>query len=261
VKIHFTKYQGTGNDFIVVDNREMKYRLQTSQIVALCDRHFGIGSDGLIMIEPPQKEGEDFYMNFYNPDGSSSFCGNGSRCAVHFASSLGIIESNCRFSAIDGPHEAYLNQSIIGVKMKNVHEIIQKGEHSFYLNTGSPHYVALVSSVEKLDLVQAALPVRHHEDFAPGGINVNFIEKLSAQDIRMRTFERGVEAETLSCGTGVTAAALVFAKMNNLHEEIRVETRGGELSVSFEVNDHNEFFNIFLKGPAKSVFSGVIDIL
>lgn len=261
MKIHFTKYQGTGNDFIVVDNREMKYRLQTSQIVALCDRHFGIGSDGLILIEPAQNDGEDFYMNFYNPDGSSSFCGNGSRCAVHFAASLGMIKDNCRFFAIDGPHEAYLTQNTIGVKMKNIHEIIQKAEHAFYLNTGSPHYVALVSDVEKLDLVKAALPLRHHEDFAPCGTNVNFIEQLSSQSIRMRTFERGVEAETLSCGTGVTAAALVFAKINNLHNEVKVDTRGGELSVSFEVNNNNEFFNIFLKGPAMSVFSGTIDIL
>jgi len=244
-----------------MDNREMKYRLQTHQIVALCDRHFGIGSDGLIMIQPAQNDGEDFYMNFYNPDGSSSFCGNGSRCAVHFAASLGIIEDSCRFSAIDGLHEAYIIQNTIGVKMNNVQEIIQKSDNAFYLNTGSPHYVALVSDVEKLDLVQAALPVRHHEDFAPGGTNVNFIEQLSPQGIRMRTFERGVEAETLSCGTGVTAAALVFAKINNLRSEVKVDTRGGKLSVSFEVNNHNEFFNIFLKGPAKSVFSGAIDIL
>jgi diaminopimelate epimerase len=145
--------------------------------------------------------------------------------------------------------------------MKNVQTIIQKGDLAYYLHTGSPHYVALVTNVEQLNLIEAALPIRHHQDFVPGGTNVNFIELRSAQSVRMRTFERGVEAETLSCGTGVTAAALVFAKMNNIRDEVKVETRGGELSVSFEVNDQNEFFNIFLKGPATSVFSGTIEIL
>jgi diaminopimelate epimerase len=261
VSIEFTKYHGTGNDFIMIDNRDLRFDLNSQQIQHLCDRHFGIGSDGLILIEPPRHHGQDFYMNFYNPDGSSSFCGNGSRCAVKFASELGMIAESCSFAAIDGPHEATLSKNEIAVKMKDVYEIVHRGDGAYFLNTGSPHYVQIVRSVEQIDIHSEAKPIRYHEDFAPSGTNVNFIEKLSNNMIRMRTFERGVEDETLSCGTGVTAAAIVFAIHEQLDGEIQVHTRGGELAVSFDKNIKNHFSNIFLKGPAKKVFSGTISVL
>ncbi len=245
----------------MIDNRDLRVDLNSQQIQRLCDRHFGIGSDGLILIEPPRHQGHDFYMNFYNPDGSSSFCGNGSRCAVKFASELGLFSSSCIFAAIDGTHEAFLRGKEIAVKMKDVHEIIDRGRGTYFLNTGSPHYVEITKNVEQLDIHSKAKPIRYHEDFAPSGTNVNFIEEIATSKIRMRTYERGVEDETLSCGTGVTAAAIVYASHHQNHGEVSVITRGGELAVSFDKSSGNHFTNIFLKGPATRVFSGVIHIV
>ncbi len=245
----------------MIDNRDMRFDLNSQQIQRLCDRHFGIGSDGLIMIEPPRHQGQDFYMNFYNPDGSSSFCGNGSRCAVKFASELKMFSDSCTFAAIDGNHNATIDGDMIAVKMKDIFEIIERGGGAYFLNTGSPHFVKFMAGVERMDIHSEAKPIRYHEDYAPCGTNVNFIEKITKNTLRMRTFERGVEDETLSCGTGVTAAALVFALHEQMDGEIRVLTRGGELAVSFDKNANNHFTNVFLKGPATKVFSGSISDL
>lgn len=258
--IAFEKYHGTGNDFIMIDNRLGTLSLSMYEVQQLCDRHFGIGSDGLILIEAPRNTGEDFYMNFYNPDGSSSFCGNGSRCAVMFAKNLGIERATFRFSAIDGPHEAQIEGDMVAVKMRDVVAVEQKSHETYFLHTGSPHAVVYVdNNLDTLDLASRALPIRHHQDYAPGGTNVNFVEALRSDAIRMRTFERGVEAETLSCGTGVTAAALVHGSINE-KQQIEINTRGGVLHVRFEKKGASSFQNIFLIGPAQTVYSGHIHL-
>ena len=258
--ISFEKYHGTGNDFIMIDNRSGALKLSQEQVQFLCDRHFGIGSDGLILIESPQNAGEDFYMNFYNPDGSSSFCGNGSRCAVMYAKNLGIIRDTYKFSAIDGAHEAQVEDHLVAVKMRDVVSIENRGNESYFLHTGSPHVVAYVKdNLNELFLEAAALPIRHDSMYAPGGTNVNFIESLSPDAISMRTFERGVEGETLSCGTGVTAAALVHGSLNG-KQQVEIKTKGGILQVRFQMSSPNTFQNIFLIGPAQSVYSGQIHL-
>lgn len=255
----FFKYHGTGNDFILVDNRNGAFRPDAAVVRRLCDRHFGIGSDGLILIELPVKEGEDFYMNFYNPDGSSSFCGNGSRCAVKFAAALGIEKDRVRFSAIDGSHEAETDGEIVSVKMRDVREIITRPQEEYFLHTGSPHVVKMVQGdVNTHSLQEVALPVRHHKDFQPAGTNVNLVLEEHPGSIAMRTFERGVEDETLSCGTGVTAAALVHGFRHPGIQSVTVMTRGGELKVTFEQIIPGTFQNIYLSGPAVAVYSGHI---
>lgn len=258
--IAFEKYHGTGNDFIMVDNRAGTIQLSPLQVQQLCDRHFGVGSDGLILIEEPKSSDEHFYMNFYNPDGSSSFCGNGSRCAVFFASKLGIRTDRFLFSAIDGRHEASIEGNLVSVKMRDVQSIQQVSANQFFVHTGSPHVIAYVSKgLSELALVEHALPIRHHEDYLPGGTNVNFIQQESNDRISIRTFERGVEDETLSCGTGVTAAALVHGAQHKMNH-ISVASRGGNLEVKFEGNTTEGFRNIFLIGPAQAVYSGIIHL-
>lgn len=260
MQISFFKYQGTGNDFVLVDNRKGKVNLTSEQIARLCHRRFGIGADGLILLET--EPGVDFRMIYYNSDGNtSSLCGNGSRCMIAFAKHLGIVDTKARFMASDGLHEAMLYEDgTIGVKMQDVKNI-EMGESFFFLDTGSPHYVKLVDGLADYDVYTEGKKIRNSPRFQDQGTNVNFIEKTD-EGLFVRTYERGVEAETFSCGTGVTASALVASikGLSTSRNSCEVKTLGGPLEVTFEkVLEHN-FYNIWLKGPAELVYTGEINI-
>ena len=253
--MNFVKYQGTGNDFIMLDNRDNTFTME-SEIPSLCDRRFGIGSDGLILIQ--SHPDSDFEMVFYNPDGSTSFCGNGSRCAVAFASSLGIIDTSCTFRAIDGLHDATIQNSQVSVKMADCKRP-EKVEDGLFIHTGSPHYVLTHDGIMSLDINMLGTQFRHREDlFGAGGTNVNLLEEDKRGSVFVRTFERGVEAETLSCGTGVTAAAICYGLQNKMNQ-IDVATKGGHLTVSFSENS-STITDIYLSGPADKVFEGSISL-
>ncbi|MEY3398928.1 MAG: hypothetical protein RL220_1522 [Bacteroidota bacterium] len=226
-------------------------------IVHICHRKWGVGSDGLILIEPSEKA--DFYVNFYNPDGSVSFCGNGSRCAMHFAYSEGICGSYAVFAAVDGMHTGEINGEQISISMRDV-KGIDKSQHGFVLDTGSPHLVIEHRGVEEAPLIDQARAIRYSPEYAAKGINVNLIEEVANDTLRMRTYERGVEDETLSCGTGVTAAALVFAETHPHLNMVKVITRGGELTVDLQRSDTRGFEKIKLSGPVKKVFSGEMEL-
>jgi diaminopimelate epimerase len=256
MKVRFCKYQGTGNDFIMLDNRSGELRPGIDQIVHLCDRRFGIGSDGLILIE--ETGFSDFYMNFFNPDGSQSFCGNGSRCAVRFAQSLGIIGNEGEFKAIDTKHDFTSDDRFVAIRMKNVLGI-EREKEDFVIHTGSPHYIIYTQDVDAIDLVAEAHKIRYSTRFAKEGINVNFVEE-HPDFLKVRTYERGVEAETLSCGTGVTAMALSYGFLHPELQAVRIETRGGALDVNFRNLGDGQFEDIWLKGPAQFVFEGEIEI-
>lgn len=205
--ISFFKYQGTGNDFVMIDNRENVFpKDDLSLITKLCDRRFGIGADGVILIE--NTESSDFEMVYFNPDGSQSLCGNGSRCAVMFANQLGIIEDKTKFMAIDGEHEAHIKEGRVHLLMHDVNEVEQIGE-DFLIDTGSPHYIKYVTDLDQKDMIAEGRAIRYSDRFKAAGVNVNLIEKQD-DGLKIRTYERGVEGETLSCGTGCTAAALAF---------------------------------------------------
>lgn len=254
MQLPFFKYEGTGNDFILLDNRLHRIVFTKAEIERLCHRHFGIGSDGLILLE--DSESTDFKMVFYNPDGSQSFCGNGSRCIVDFAFRIGIIGHQTRFEAIDGVHTGSLHDDgSITVSMKDVSEI-QHHETDWIIHTGSPHYIRFVEKLSDENILETGRLIRYSQPFKEQGINVNLVE-INHRGLECRTYERGVENETLSCGTGVTAVALA----SNLHIEkpspVKIKTRGGELSVSFTKNK-NGYKNILLTGPVKRVFKGEI---
>lgn len=257
MRIPFHKYHGTGNDFILVDNREGIFREDKETIQRLCDRHFGIGSDGLILIESDSEA--DFYMNFFNPDGSQSFCGNGSRCAVAFFHQVFPSKETIRFRAIDGMHSASVASGIVSISMSDVNEI-REAPDGWFLNTGSPHIIRFVDSLGELDIVKEARAIRYNERWKEKGVNVNFVSVTGSNRIRMRTYERGVEAETLSCGTGVTAAALAFHYLNKSDGRIEVETAGGRLSVLFVDDGSGLFREVQLIGPATPVFEGHVTI-
>ncbi|MCS6820309.1 MAG: diaminopimelate epimerase [Microscillaceae bacterium] len=253
--IYFHKYQGTGNDFIVIDNRSQTIRLNEQQIAFLCHRRFGIGADGLILIQ--SKPHYDFEMVYFNANGQEgSMCGNGGRCAVKFAQSLGIFEKRTTFWAIDGEHEAFIQQDSIHLLMQNVTEI-ERNSIFYFLNTGSPHYVQWVTNLQQFDVLTHGKSIRYNERFGEKGTNVNFIEQVGENQLFVRTYERGVENETYSCGTGVTAAALIAHIERNMQSPIQVQTLGGELAVSFEKHG-NSFTQIYLIGKAEKVFEGQI---
>ncbi|MDI1355898.1 MAG: diaminopimelate epimerase [bacterium] len=259
MNVDFHKYQGTGNDFILIDNRLKAVELSTEHIQFLCDRRFGIGADGLMLLE--KESGYDFKMVYFNSDGNqSSMCGNGGRCITAFAKQLGIIRDEARFLAIDGPHLALVEGDLISLKMQDVNQM-EQGSDYFFLNTGSPHYVKLVNDVEHTDVSTEGKNIRNSDRFKEEGTNVNFIERIN-DEVFVRTYERGVENETLSCGTGVTAAALVAALLgiSTGKNECMIRTLGGKLEVSFEKVLEQNFYNIWLKGPAQFVFSGNISI-
>ncbi len=256
----FYKYQGTGNDFIIADNRDNQYSLTTEQVHQLCNRRFGIGADGLMLLN--KRDGFDFEMKYYNADGrEGSMCGNGGRCIVKFAWHLGIHRDMYKFLASDGVHEAEIDfDGIVSLKMKDV-KTIRKFHGDYIVDTGSPHYIKLVSDVMLMDVYKKGYEIRHSKEFNDEGINVNFVEQESEADkIIVRTFERGVEDETYSCGTGVTAAALVCYHNENGFNDVEVKTLGGQLSVEFDRVDDDRFENIWLCGPAEKVYEGTVDI-
>jgi diaminopimelate epimerase len=254
--IQFSKYQGTGNDFVMIDNRSAGTNLTTEQIVQICDRKFGIGADGIVLIE--ETGFSDFYMNFYNPDGSQSFCGNGSRCAVRFAQKLGIVGQNGEFKAIDTKHDFESNDDTVTIQMKNVLGIEHEND-AFVIHTGSPHFIQYCHDLERIDLIGLAHSIRYGERFAETGINVNFVE-VKNNTLHMRTYERGVENETLSCGTGVTAVALSYGYLHPEINQVSIETKGGPLLVSFKTVGIGEFEEVKLTGPASWVFDGTIKL-
>ena len=256
--IPFTKYHGTGNDFVLIDNRSKNYlnRGDTAMVKQICGRRFGIGADGLILLQ--NKEGYDFEMVYFNADGNeSSMCGNGGRCIVDFAKRLGIIEKNCSFLATDGAHEAVVpGNGWVELKMGDVGEM-EQGEDYFILDTGSPHFVVFVEDLRDINVVESGQVIRYSDRFRKEGINVNFVEKKEGGGIAVATYERGVEGETLSCGTGVTAAAIAFfTKKNKVGRVvIPISTKGGGLKVKLE-KEGGVFKNIWLCGPAVRVFEG-----
>ncbi len=261
MEINFFKYQGTGNDFIIVDNRTNFFDQSPELIQKMCDRKFGIGSDGLILIEKDDQYNSDFSMNFYNPDASQSFCGNGSRAAIAFCvEHLNFKREHLNFLAIDGLHQGDYSTDHSGfgyvkIKMNDVGSIDQINE-DYYLNTGSPHYVRMVENVNEYNLINFGREIRYHERFNhQNGTNVNIVEAVNSNEFKMRTYERGVEDETLSCGTGVTACSLVYGQIHGSNE-INVNTKGGQLKVLFKYSNDG-FSNIWLCGPAKQVFNGI----
>ncbi|MBO6515168.1 MAG: diaminopimelate epimerase [Bacteroidia bacterium] len=259
MKLQFEKYQGTGNDFVMIDNRSKAFDTGKLPVSKICDRKFGIGADGLIVIE--HHDTLDFNMIYFNSDGSQSFCGNGSRCAVAYAKSLGMINSSTHFLSTDGEHYAEISDTgEVRLKMHDVHNV-ERRSNDFILDTGSPHYIIFEDDLENLDLVNRAREIRYNSEFKGEGINVNFI-KPTSEILEIRTYERGVEDETLSCGTGVTAAVLAdFASSGatgSLHKRT-VKSQGGTLRVEFKKAD-NGFNDIYLIGPAKKTFQGVIEL-
>ena len=260
MKLDFYKYQGTGNDFILLDNRTNLYdALTEKQVAFLCNRHFGIGADGLMLLNI--KEGYDFEMKYYNANGAEgSMCGNGGRCIVKFAAKLGIRKGNYHFIACDGDHDADIDMDgMVRVRMNDVTKVESHLNH-YILNTGSPHYVKHTRDVAQMDVRNAGKAIRYSKEFEKEGINVNFVEVIDDDQIYVRTYERGVEDETLSCGTGVTASALVSAHNDNGFNRVEVKTPGGNLSVEFDKKDENNFENICLHGPATFVFKGEIEL-
>lgn len=256
--LKFYKYQGTGNDFVLIDNRDLMFPKNRETIAKLCDRRFGIGGDGLILLENDDSRTSDFKMVYYNSDGNeSTMCGNGGRCIVAFAYFLDIFEDTCTFNAIDGLHEASIEGTLVRLKMSDVNNISRDGE-DWVLNTGSPHYVKYVEDLEDFEVYKRGYEIRNSATYAAEGINVNFVEKQNDGSLFVRTYERGVEDETYSCGTGVTAAALTFMQ-DQIIENLKVKVLGGNLSVSAKQNGES-FTDIWLEGPAQQVFSGKIKL-
>ncbi|SFH92898.1 diaminopimelate epimerase [Halpernia frigidisoli] len=252
--MEFYKYQATGNDFIIIDNRDQQFLKDEKIIENLCDRRFGIGADGLILLE--EHDTLDFKMVYYNSDGKGeSMCGNGGRCIVAFAHFLDLFEDHTKFEAIDGDHQAEIINGIVKLKMIDVNEIFTD-EDDFVINTGSPHYIKFTEDLEHFNVFNEGSKIRNSEKYHEQGINVNFVQILAADSLYVRTYERGVENETYSCGTGVTAAALPFINEN---KKIMVKTIGGNLTVYAEKVEKS-FVNIWLEGPAKQVFKGKISI-
>ena len=254
--MEFYKYQGTGNDFVMIDNRDLSFPKEQRLIEQICNRRFGVGGDGLILLE--KDENMDFKMVYYNSDGNeSTMCGNGGRCIVAFAHFLNIFQQKTIFTAVDGLHEAEINQGVVKLKMIDVENINTDGD-CFVLNTGSPHFVKYVERVEVYNVYQNGYDIRNSANYKKEGINVNFVEQIRDNEIFVRTYERGVEAETLSCGTGVTASAITFMKDRNISSVV-VKTLGGNLKVYAE-NREGILRNVWLEGPAKQVFKGNIKI-
>ncbi|CAN5909768.1 diaminopimelate epimerase [soil metagenome] len=256
MEISFHKYQGTGNDFVMIDNRKNQFSSPDEQTVSrLCHRRLGIGADGLILLQ--NHPDFDFEMVYFNADGRlGSMCGNGARCTVQFARFLGVIETEARFLAADGPHEGMIREGVVHLKMGEVKEI-EETEGDYYLDTGSPHYVQFVEGIEEFAVFDKGSSIRYNSRFREKGTNVNFAQQLP-DALFVRTYERGVEDETLSCGTGVTATALA-AHLRGAQSPVAIRTRGGNLQVAFDRKD-GVFTNIFLIGPAVQVFQGRVEV-
>lgn len=260
MQIKFSKYEGTGNDFLLLNNLDGNYdNLSIEEIQRICKRRFGVGADGLIKIN--QSENATFYMDYYNADGSQSFCGNGARCAVHFANEIGIdLSQTIQFEAIDGLHEASIIGDSVKLKMIDVEEIKKIGD-AFELYTGSPHYIELSDDISSKHVISFGRSIRFSEPYKENGINVNLLKEIDKNHIAIATYERGVEDETLSCGTGATACALLWDFISSdVLNEVFVKVKGGELSVQFERNNQGGYSNIYLIGPATKVYDGIIDL-
>jgi len=260
----FFKYQGTGNDFILIDDRQKTFLAANQAFVEhLCHRRFGIGADGLILLQ--NDSDYDFRMVYFNADGAEgSMCGNGGRCIVRFAHDLGIFDRETRFIAVDGEHTATVDKENISLKMSAVSGIEDRNGLTF-LNTGSPHVVLFVDDLESFDVVAEGRAIRYSASFhpgvdSPGGTNVNYAQVLADDTIFVRTYERGVEDETYSCGTGVTAVALAAHQQLAMTDPVTIKTIGGNLRVSFKQQADGGFDTIYLIGPAERVFSGSITV-
>lgn len=260
MKLTFYKYQGTGNDFVMVDNRTNFFPKNNTKLIAfLCDRKFGIGADGLILLENHNKY--NFKMVYFNSDGNeSSMCGNGGRSLVAFAKQLDIIDSKAEFEAIDGYHFATIDDNnIVSLQMIDVNSLKIEPNYTF-LNTGSPHHVQLVEELKNVNVKDEGAKIRYSDLYGKAGCNVNFVNQLNNDTFSVRTYERGVEDETLSCGTGVTAVALaMYANRKTESNKVNLNVEGGKLAVSFK-EENGKFSEIFLIGPAQFVFKGEIEI-
>ena len=259
MKIAFYKYQGTGNDFIMIDDRSGSFPASKELIGNLCHRRFGIGADGLILLQ--NADGYDFRMVYFNADGGEgSMCGNGGRCAVRFAHDLGLFLTDTSFIAVDGPHEGVASSDKIRLKMSPVSNVEQYAGYDF-MNTGSPHYITYVDDIKDTDVVGIGKKVRYGSIYGPvGGTNVNFVEILEDNHLIVRTYERGVEDETYSCGTGVTACVLSAYIHEGWNSPVTVETLGGTLEVAYKEITPGKFDDIFLIGPAVKVFEGEVEV-
>lgn len=262
MKLKFYKYQATGNDFIIIDNRNQDINLSEENIRFLCDRHFGIGSDGLIIFEDSDKA--DFSMQFFNPDGSGGMmCGNGGRSIVRFAADKGVIKDKCTFLAPDGLHSATIEGENIKLKMTTP-TLFQAHEDGFYINTGTSHFVVFENDLEEIDIIKKGRTLRYDERFLTyKGCNVNFVQEIADKSLKIQTYERGVEDLTLACGTGICAAALTYSVkkgLENGNHTINISAQGGNLQVEFDKKENNTFNNVHLIGEAKKVFEGEIEI-
>lgn len=256
--LHFHKYQGTGNDFILVDDRDRVFPSEDENLVKfLCDRHFGIGADGLILVQAV--DDYPFYMDYFNSDGKrSTMCGNGGRCTVQFAHSLGIVDETVTFLAVDGPHQAQLTRFGVNLQMTEPTGFEKLGGNDYFVNTGSPHLVRMIptGNILDLDVYKEGRLVRYSTRWHRQGVNVNFVRKVDENEYFVRTYERGVEDETLSCGTGVTAAAVIHAELGgSIAGPVLIHTRGGDLRLHLKKGQ-----NPWLEGPATFVFEGKINL-
>ena len=260
MQLEFYKYQGTGNDFAMIDNRSRFFPKDNVQLVErLCDRRFGIGADGLILLENDSET--DFKMVYYNSDGNpSSMCGNGGRCLVAFAKYLNVINDNCTFIATDGLHHASVaNDGIVSLQMIDVTNIKKESDYTF-MDTGSPHHVQMVEDLEHYNVKENGAALRYGALYGAIGSNINFVKKINEDTFSLRTYERGVEDETLACGTGATAVAIAMNATGQTNaSSIKLNAEGGKLAVSFDKKG-DLFTNVFLIGPAEFVFKGVIEV-
>lgn len=263
MRIPFYKYQGTGNDFVVIDQRQEKYIDPTNValINSLCDRRFGIGADGLMLLSESEKSDADFTMTYFNADGNiGSMCGNGGRCLTAFAQSKNIFKTHCVFDAVDGLHEANFNaDETVSLKFIDV-DTVEIGDGFFVLDTGSPHYIVFVEDLNDINVFENGQQIRYSERFTKAGINVNFCQIMGTHKLRIATYERGVENETFSCGTGIIATVLAYSVKTGNVSTVEVETKGGNLSVAFNKIDKTRFNNIWLTGPAVKSFEGFVEV-
>lgn len=269
MQLHFTKMNGAGNDFVMIDNRSGKLALSGPQIARICDRHRGVGADGLLLVETARSKQADFRMRYYNSDGGEAeMCGNGSRCFARFVQKITKGDNPLCFETLAGLIQAEVDGRLVRINLSpphglKLHEkiLLSSGETEIHsLNTGVPHAVLVVPDLSPVAVNPLGSEIRHHAHFAPKGTNVNFVQRLAANAIRIRTYERGVEAETLACGTGVTASALIAHLLFQIPSPVQVAVQGGDtLEVSFQEED-GRFHGVCLKGPADFVFEGTMGL-
>ncbi len=262
--VPFVKYHGAGNDFIMIDDRDglWENRINEAWIANACHRRFGIGADGMILLQKGT-DGADFFMRYYNSDGRiSTFCGNGGRCIVDFAYALQVYKGSCKFLGTDGWHEGeVLPYGQVRISMTDVEKIDRIDDATVFLNTGSPHHVAIADHIDEKDVFQEGRAIRNNTQYQPDGTNVNFVESIKKGELKIRTYERGVEDETFACGTGVVAAAIAGAVL--ISPEInswRIHAKGGVLTVDFQRIGPEEFRKVYLMGPVLAVFSGELPL-